>query len=174
LYNTKSVCLLPFPDVSVTTPWGILTITWLTFESNPPTFTVYSTPYWNWVVVEPEVLSSFNSLLVNPVIFPVTSVPLTKTFILFCVNVLFAKYLSVILKLTDAVLLTALAEEVIFSTNGSTTSTTWSFPEPPGRLIPDVIVVVLFLFKFVLSPVIPISATLFCGITTETTPLYSI
>ena len=80
------------------------------------------------------------------------------------VNVLFVKYLSVTLNVMIPVFAFTFTDEDIFSTNGSTTSTTSSVPVPPGKLIPEVRVVALFPFPVV-------SSSLSCGMATVTTPL---
>jgi len=89
LYKIKSVCLLLFPYWSITLPCGILSNTWFAEVSKFDIVTVYSTPYCTCEVVPFVVFDSVNALVENPVIFPVTSVPFTRTFISFCVNASF-------------------------------------------------------------------------------------
>ena len=67
----------------------------------------------------------------------------------------------------------ALAVVLIFSHIGSTTSTTFasSGVVPPGIFTPDVIVVAIFPFEFVLSPAGPLSSSLFSATATVIIPL---
>ena len=90
--------------------------------------------------------------------------PFTKISILPFAKSLDAKYLSVTLKFSVAVLVGASTVELIFSINGSTTSTIVSEPVPAGMLTPDVIVVVTFWLPAV-------SCILLAGIATVITPL---
>ena len=55
----KSVVGLPFPDVSVIVPSGILTLIWLTFVSRPVSVNVYSVPYRTLEVVPFDTLCSY-------------------------------------------------------------------------------------------------------------------
>ena len=111
-----------------------------------------------------SVLDSVSSDVDHPVFTAEFSVPFIRTFIVSFVNVLFAKYLSDILTVIDAVFATAFTELLIFCTYGSTTSTSFSEPVPPGIVIPEVIVFAKFVFPVV-------SSTLPAGTTTVTTPL---
>ena len=130
-------------------------------------FKVYSIPYWTVEVLPFSTLVSVKFVPVKVLPTEVFRVPLTKTWILSFVNELESKYLSVTLNLTVDVLAGAFIVELIFSTNGSTTSTTFESvdTEPPRILTPDVNVVALFPFPVILSSI------LFAGIATVTTPL---
>ena len=162
----KSVSLFTFPDWSVTAPAGTLTFIWLTLVSSPERFTVNCNPYCTVVFSPFTTLSSVKGVLFTSFVTPVESTACPSTVI--CkfsfVNVLLAKYLSVALNVSAAVPAAGSTVEVIFSTNGCTTSTTSPVPAPPGKLIPDVMVVALFPFPVV-------SINLSAGIATVITPL---
>ena len=67
----------------------------------------------------------------------------------------------------------AFADELTFFQTGATTSTTFasSGVVPPGIFTPDVIVVAIFPFEFVLSPAGPLSSSLFSATATVIIPL---
>jgi len=90
--------------------------------------------------------------------------PLTQISMLLFDNSLEAKYLSVTLKFRVACCFVTSTVVLIFSINGSTTSTIVSEPVPPGILTPDVSVVVTFWLPVV-------SFIWLAGITTVITPL---
>ena len=126
---------------------------------------MYSIPYCTLELTPFTTLCSVKGVLVNSFVIPVVTVlPFTMICIFPFVNVLFAKYLSVALNVIVAVLFATSTDEVIFSTSGSTTSTTSSVSLPPGKLIPEVRVVASFPFPVV-------SSSLSAGIATVTTPL---
>ena len=165
LNTIKSVCLLPFPDVSVTNPSVTLTLIWLTVVSIPESVNAYCTPYCTSEVVPSTTLCSVKGVLANCFVMVLFTLPFTRICIFSFVNVLFAKYLSVTLNDISAVFASTFTDEDIFSTNGSTTSTnSSSLASPPGKLIPEVIVVAVF-------PLPAVSIILSAGIATVTTPL---
>ena len=98
--------------------------------------------------------------------------PFTSTIMSFEVNPIVFKYLSVPFTGMDAVCFAGCAVAVPATSQiGSTTSTTVPSPVPPGISTPDVIVVAMFSFAFVPSPVGPLSVAEPAFTATVITPL---